>query len=84
MSAVRRAETLGAPGQGTGDRHAREQFARLPRRQPDHYAPDTAERRRAGLTDTRNAQPALGIAGYANTALRTRAGTRPLRGGDAR
>lgn len=38
-----------------------------------HLAPAAYERGRAGLTDTRNAQPALGIAGYATPS-----------GGDAR
>lgn len=84
MSAVRRTGCLGAPGFSTGHRHACEKFARLPRRHSDRFAPDADERRCAGLTDTRNAQPALGIAGYTPTALDTRAGARPLRGGDAR
>ncbi|WAL99676.1 type I polyketide synthase [Streptomyces sp. Je 1-369] len=44
---------------------------------PADFIPDADERSRAGLTDTRNAQPALGIAGLATADLLTRAGVRP-------
>lgn len=84
MSAVRRTGSRGIPGFLIGIRHAREQFARLPRRQPAPSVSDADEHRSARLTDTRNAQPALGIAGYAPAGLRIRAGAGPLHGGDAR
>lgn len=84
MRAVWGTGSLDTPGFGPGIRHAREQFARLPRRQPPPAAPDADEHRSAGLTDTRNAQPALGIAGYAPAGLSVRAEARPWRGGDAR
>lgn len=44
---------------------------------PTAFGPDTDERQRADLTDTRNAQPALGIAGLTAFDLLARAGVRP-------
>ncbi|MFK0153983.1 SDR family NAD(P)-dependent oxidoreductase [Streptomyces sp. NPDC090493] len=44
---------------------------------PAAFDEDTRERRRAALTDTRAAQPALGIAGLAAHAFLTAAGVRP-------
>ncbi|MGW0533918.1 SDR family NAD(P)-dependent oxidoreductase [Streptomyces sp. NPDC003032] len=44
---------------------------------PAGFDPDAEIRQRAGLTDTRNAQPALGIAGLATADLLARAGVRP-------
>lgn len=83
-SAVRRTESLGTLGFPTGRRHTRERLALRSRRQHDRFAPGAYGRRRAGHPDTRNAQPALGIAGYAPAGPSTRAGARPLRGGGAR
>ncbi|WP_369221584.1 SDR family NAD(P)-dependent oxidoreductase [Streptomyces sp. R39] len=44
---------------------------------PTAFDEDTRERRRAALTDTRAAQPALGITGLASHAFLTAAGVRP-------